>query len=183
GIAKLFVDGKALTSFGDGLTSGFFWSADSQRVYFPRAGDLWQAPVAGGAPTAVWTTPETETNITPSPDRRRVAFVRSGAVVIRSLADGKEIVAARSDQPVRGISWTPDGRNVVLNAGAETIRHEQTPPYSGVKIIYTIAERRGGETFIVPAAGGASTRVARAGGFGGLRWLDATHWVADRTQD
>ena len=185
GIANLFVDGRAVTSFADGMTGGFFWSADSQRLYFPRGGDLWQASITGGQPAAVWTTPQAETNITPSPDRQRVAFVRNRDIVVRLLADGKETVVTRSDQPVGGIAWTPDGRSLVFNAGGETIRHEQTPPYSGVKIIYTITERRGGESFIVAVSDTASnaTRIPRAGGFGGLRWIDATHWVADRTQD
>jgi dipeptidyl aminopeptidase/acylaminoacyl peptidase len=183
GIANIYVDANAVTSFADGVGGGFFWSADSQHVYFPRNGDLWQAPIAGGQPSAVWTTTAAETNITASPDRRRVAFTRAREVVVRSLADGKETSVTRSDQPIGAITWTPDGSNVVFNAGAETIRHEQTPPYSGAKIIYTIAERRPGETFVVQAtgAGGAAARLARPGGFGGLRWIDATHWVADRT--
>src|SRR5581483_4411856 len=74
GIANIYVDDKPITRFADGLSGGFFWSADSQRVYFPRGGDLWQAPIAGGTPAAVWTTPAPETSITPSPDRTRVAF-------------------------------------------------------------------------------------------------------------
>src|SRR5262249_26739120 len=175
GIANLFVDGKAVTSFDDGLTGGFFWGADSQRLYFPRAGDLWQASIAGGQPAAVWTTPQAETNITPSPDRQRVAFVRNRDIVVRLLADGKETVVPRSDHPLGGIGWTPDGKNLVFTAGAEAIRHEQTPPYSGVKIIYTITERRGGESFIAAVSDtrpparvsdtARATRIPRAGGF------------------
>src|SRR6266576_1859220 len=48
---------RPLTRFADGQGGGFFWSADSQRVYFAREGDLWQAALAGGDPTAVWSTP------------------------------------------------------------------------------------------------------------------------------
>src|SRR5476651_919669 len=33
---------RAVTAFPEGHTGGFFWSADSQRIYFPREGDLWQ---------------------------------------------------------------------------------------------------------------------------------------------
>src|SRR5579884_3140247 len=89
GIANVYVDDQPVTRFADGVTGGFFWSADSRRIYFPRGGDLWSAPIDGGAPAAVWTTPAPETSIVPSPDRARVAFVRGGRdLLVRSLADG-----------------------------------------------------------------------------------------------
>src|SRR5262249_1547450 len=154
----------ALTRFTDGQGAGFFWSADSQRVYFPRTGDLWQVAVAGGDPSAVWSTPQAESNITPSPDFARVAFVRSasappagaaqttggrggrggagaggGDLMIRSLADGKETVVLRGENhAIGGIGWSPDGKAIVFTDNARTIRHEQMPQYSGAKIIYTI---------------------------------------------
>ncbi|HZP48097.1 MAG TPA: prolyl oligopeptidase family serine peptidase [Vicinamibacterales bacterium] len=182
GVGNIYVDDKPLTRFADGLTGGFFWGADSQRIYFPRAGDLWQAPIAGGPPSAVWTTTPAETSITASPDRTRVAFARAGReLIVRSLGDGKETTVTRADKPIGAISWTPDGSHLLFNAGAETIRHEQTPEYSGAKIIYTISERVPGESFLVAAAGGTPSTVSRLGGFGGPRWLDATHVVMDRT--
>src|SRR6185295_6777725 len=143
---------RALTRFADGQSAPCFWSADGQRVYFPRQGDLWQVALAGGEPSAVWTTPQPESNITLSPDGRRVAFVRgSGDVVVRSLADGAEHLVMRAgDKAIGTVSWTPDGARLLLNAGA-TIRHEQTPEYSGAKIIYTVTERRPGDALVVPA--------------------------------
>ena len=59
---------RAVTAFPEGHTGGFFWSADSERLYFPRHGDLWQVAAAGGQPSAVWTTPQSESGITLSPD-------------------------------------------------------------------------------------------------------------------
>ena len=87
GIANIFVadvtassstpaGARALTRYADGQGAGFFWSADSQRVYFPRQGDLWQVALSGGEPSAVWSTPQAESSITLSPDGTRVAFVR-----------------------------------------------------------------------------------------------------------
>src|SRR5204863_1329531 len=70
---------RAVTRFDDGLTGGLFWSADAQRIYFPRQGDLWQVAPSGGEAGASWTTPQVESNITLSPDGSRVAFVRSAA--------------------------------------------------------------------------------------------------------
>ena len=214
GIANIFVANAAaapgaarpLTRFADGQGAGFFWSADSQRVYFPRSGDLWQVAVSGGEPSAVWSTPQGESGITPSPDGTRVAFVRSasagvsgaaapaagrggrgaggGELWTRSLADGKETLVLRSTgTPVGGVGWSPDGQSLLYTSGGQTIRHEQTPQYSGSKIIYTISENVPGETNLVPAAGGTpkSLGAGAGGGFGGRRWLDARHFVVDRT--
>ncbi|PYQ90427.1 MAG: hypothetical protein DMG03_00625 [Acidobacteria bacterium] len=160
---------------------GFFWSADGSRVYFPRAGDLWQAPIAGGSPTAVWTTKDAETNITPSADRSSVAFARSRELIVRSLVDGKETVWVRLPEGIGAISWAPDGKHIVFDAGAKTIRHEQTPDYSGAKITYTIFERRRGETWQVPGDS-QPVRIARTA-LGNLRWIDAAHWVSERVSD
>ena len=77
GIANIFVAdvtgassasrARAVTDFADGQGAGFFWSGDSQRIYFPRSGDLWQIGIAGGAPSAVWSTPQAESSITFKP--------------------------------------------------------------------------------------------------------------------
>jgi len=167
GIANIFVadvdqsvrspKSTALTRFADGVAGALFWSADSQRVYFPRQGDLWQATLAGGEPAAVWSTPQPESNYALSPDGARVAFVRDGSsLVVRSLADGKEALVVRGDgKAIGGVTWTPDGARLLYNAGASTIRHEQTPQYSGTKIVYTINENVPGRTYVVAASGGA----------------------------
>jgi dipeptidyl aminopeptidase/acylaminoacyl peptidase len=197
---------RAVTAFPEGHTGGFFWSADSQRLYFPRQGDLWQVAAAGGQPSAVWTTPQAESGITLSPDGTRVAFVRASAaaaagaatpaagrggrggggsggdLMIRALADGRESLVVRADNhAIGGLAWSPDGKAILFTDNARTIRHEQTPAYSGSKIIYTISENVPGETDVVNADGSGMKPLAASGGFGGRRWLDATHFVYDRT--
>jgi dipeptidyl aminopeptidase/acylaminoacyl peptidase len=174
--------GQAITRFADGLSSGLFWSADSQRVYFLRQGDLWQVPAAGGEADAVWTTPEIETATVLSPDGGRVAFVRGGTdLVVRALADGKESVAVRGGgKAIAGVTWSPDGARIVYNLGATTIRHEQTPEYSGAKIIYTISERRAGESFVVAASGGTPSPLPGVAGAAPRGWIDTTRFVIDR---
>jgi dipeptidyl aminopeptidase/acylaminoacyl peptidase len=223
GIANIFVadvagsspaasGARALTTYADGQGAGFFWSADSQHVYFPRSGDLWQVAVSGGAASAVWTTPLAESSIVPSPDGSRVAFVRprvttgrasqpdsqatpagrggrgrggpGGASELwtRTLADGKETLVVRSDDnPIGGVGWSPDGRSLVFTYGGGTIRHEQTPAYSGSKIIYTISENVPGQTNVVNVDGTGTRTLGSGGGFGGRRWLDAGHFLAERT--
>ncbi|HEY2153755.1 MAG TPA: prolyl oligopeptidase family serine peptidase, partial [Vicinamibacterales bacterium] len=196
---------RALTNYPDGQGAAFFWSHDSRLIYFSREGDLWQVGLTGGAPTPVWSTPQAESGIVLSPDGSRVAFVRSatapvpgaapagrggrggagagGQVMIRSLADGRESLVVRADNRAIGnLGWTPDGKSIVFTDGARTIRHEQTPAYSGSKIIYTISENVQGQTAVIGADGtGLKTLGAGFGGGGGRRWLDATHFVFDRT--
>ncbi len=195
---------RAVTSYPDGQGAGFFWSRDSQRIYFSREGDLWQVAIAGGAPTAVWSTPQSESGIVMSPDGSRVAFIRSatapapgaaptgrggrggggagGELIIRTLADGKESLVVRGENRAIGnLSWTPDGKTIVFSDGARTIRHEQTPAYSGSKIIYTISENVQGATAVIGADGTGLKNLGAGFGGGGRRWLDATHFVFDRT--
>jgi dipeptidyl aminopeptidase/acylaminoacyl peptidase len=189
GIANLYVsDGTgtptAITSFENGGGSGAFWG-DANTIYFTRGGDLWKVAASGGQPTAVWTTPAPESNITLSRDGSRVAFVRAGRdsgadLIVRGLTDPKETVLAHDASSINAVAWSPDGRHISYAAGASSIRHEQTPDYSGAKIIYTITERTPSQAFVVASAGGKPVAIGTPGG-GGLRWLDASHVVFDRT--
>ena len=188
GIANLYVsDGngapKAVTTFENGGGNGAFWG-DANTIYFTRGGDLWKVSATGGDPVAVWKTPAPETNISFSRDGSHVAFVRAGDkgadLVVRSLSDQKETVLAHDANSINGVNWSPDGRHVSYAAGANSIRHEQAPDYSGAKIIYTITERTPSQAFVVAATGGKPVAIATQGG-GGLRWLDASHVVFDRT--
>src|SRR5262245_61271761 len=170
GVSKVYVVDAAATGAPRELAAagsqlnGAFWSADGAALMVPKNGDLWRVPIDGSAASAVWTTPAVESAIVPSPDGKRVAFVRSaagtapanagragggggrggagsGELFVRSIADGRETLVLRSDShPIGGLSWSPDGQTIVFNDINPPIRHEQTPDYSGVKIIYTITE-------------------------------------------
>ncbi len=202
GVSNVFVaaaDGKSppreLSAAGGSL-NGAFWSVDGRSLMIAKGGDLWRVPIDGSAASAVWTTPQNESNITPSPDGARIAFVRSTSPVVapqpaagrggrggagggatelwvRSLTDGKE-TRVLAQAGIGGIGWSPDGQHLVFTSGASAIRHEQTPAYSGAKIIYTINENVPGRTYVVAASGGTPTELPGAGGgFGARRWLDS----------
>src|SRR5262245_17800670 len=193
GVAKIYVADAAISgalaaaprelSAAGTQLSGAFWSTDGRALMLAKNGDLWRVPIDGGAASAVWTTPAPETAIVPSPDGSRVAFLRAGDIVVRTMADGREVTVARDDKNVGGLGWSPDGASLVFTSGARTIRHEQTPPYSGTKIVYTINENVPGRTYVVLSTGGAPRELAAAsgGGFGGRRWIDARHFLVDRT--
>src|SRR5882757_3118697 len=86
GVANLYVanaDGHgqpvAVTSFPEGQIEQAFWAGDSQTVYFPHDGHLWQAAIgagSGGAAKPAWTNSGHESDFAFSADAKRVAFVR-----------------------------------------------------------------------------------------------------------
>jgi dipeptidyl aminopeptidase/acylaminoacyl peptidase len=186
GVSKAYISDlsgapRELSGAGASLANAF-WSNDGRALILPRDGDLWRVPIDGSAAAAVWKTVDNESNIAGSPDGTAVAFVRGrNDLFVRWLANGRETHIARHDQNITSVGWSPDAAHIVFTAGGETIRHEQTPPYSGTKIIYTINENVPGQTFVVPAAGGTPVALPAGGGFGGRRWLDARHFVVDRT--
>ena len=182
----------SLTSFATGQVGNAFWSHDGSILYFPHEGDLWEVSATGqGAAHPVWTTPSAEMDIVLSPDGTQVAFVRlsggsgtngpGGADLwVRSLADGKELRLAHDDNSIFGINWSPDGTHLAYTAGSKTIHHDESPAYSGAKLIYTVTERTTGQLYVVPVAGGEAVSIGMPRGYGGARWVDATHLVCDR---
>src|SRR5271155_1049323 len=137
GVANLYVanaDGtgtpKPLTMFSEGQVNGAFWNADGDIVYFPHDGDLWQVAVSGGAPKPVWSKPDPGSGYVPSPDGKRIAFVRSNRVakddgprssdlIIRWLSDGTEATTAHDDVGIHSILWSPDGLSLAYIGGAK----------------------------------------------------------------
>ena len=175
----------ALTSYAEGQVSDAFWSRDGQTLYFPRDADLWQVSVAGGQPGAVWSTPAREMDIAPSPDGTRVAFVRStrnggSDLWVRSLSASQETRIAHNDHNLGNFLWSADGTHLAFVGGSEIVHHDEAPAYSGAKIIYAVTERTPGQLYVAPAKGGEVAALGAAGGFFGMRWVDATHLVYER---
>ncbi len=155
-------------------------SPDGTRAAFVRASSA--SPVAGDSGQA----PATAAQAAAGGGGRGGRGGRGGAASgpselwVRTVADSQETRVVTMDQGIAGVSWSPDGASLLFTSGGGPIRHEQTPPYSGAKIIYTITENTPGQTYAVPVAGGTPVALP-AGGFGGRRWLDARHFVFDRT--
>ena len=197
GVGNLYVanaDGhgqpQALTSFPEGQVEGAFWNEDGDTVYFPHDGDLWQVPVSVGIPKPVWSKQDRGTDIVPSPDSRRVAFVRGNPtpsegnqrgsdLIIRWLSDGTESTVAHDDVSIRGIVWSPDGASVAYTGGSKIVHHDESPAYSGTKIIYRVSEYVRGQMYALRLAGGKPIAISKPGEYGGLAWIDPTHLVFD----
>jgi len=197
GVANLFVinaDGRGqpmpLTSFTQGQVEGAFWSEDGDILYFPHDGDLWQVSASGGAPKPLWNKPDPGSDFVPSPDGRRVAFVRTNRatpkdephgsdLIIRWLSDGTESTTAHDDVSIHGIIWSGDGSSIAYTGGSKVIHHDESPSYSGAKLIYRVSEDVPGQIYALKLAGGKAVAIAKPGEYGGLAWLDATHLVFD----
>jgi dipeptidyl aminopeptidase/acylaminoacyl peptidase len=188
--------------------SGVMWSPDGRRVAFlwDRAGvsDWYIVDVDGkGAPPRIalhaepgaaaprWSADgnsivasglQAGPSGMPSPDGTRVAIARENDLVVRMVATGAETRLAQAPAKVGGVSWSPDGSYIVYSAGAGPVRHEQTPEYSGSKIIYTITEFVPGDIYAVPSGGGTPKRLGPPG-YGERRWVDGRHFVIDRLSD
>jgi dipeptidyl aminopeptidase/acylaminoacyl peptidase len=179
----------ALTSFPDGKVTDVFWSMDGSTVYFSRGADLWQVAANGAGARAVWTTPAAEVEFSLSPDGARLAFVRAGSageaqhggdLIIRSMSDGSESKIAHDDESIYSPLWSPDGSQVAYIGGSKIIRHDESPSYSGEKLIYAVFEYAPGQLYVVPAAGGKTTAIDTKGEYNGLAWTDSAHLTYDR---
>src|SRR5712671_5696166 len=180
----------ALTSFPEGGVADAFWSEDGDSVYFVHQGDLWKVRASGGAPTPAWSKPDPGNGFVPSPDGRRVAFVRSnraedqGArkgsdLIVRWLSDGTESTIAHDDVSIRGIVWSLEGKSVAYTAGSKIIHHDESPAYSGAKLIYRVSEYVPGQIYALKLNGGKPVTISTPGEYGGLAWVDANGLVFD----
>lgn len=201
GVTNLYVaksDGSgqptALTSFPEAGPTEAFWNHHGDILYFARHGDLWEVAVSGGEPKAVWTTPAVETDFALSPDGSRVAFARfrgepnsrtpEGAVlVVRSIADGAESIIAHDNVSIQSPAWSQDALHLSYVAGSQIVHHDQSPAYSGEKLIYSVEEYKPGQLFVVAAGGGNPTPVGKPGDYDALAWVDNAHLVFARQSD
>jgi dipeptidyl aminopeptidase/acylaminoacyl peptidase len=177
---------RPLTTYSSGQVGGAFWSSDSSTLYFPHGGELWRIAMSGeGGPRPAWTPETKEMDFVPSPDGKRLAFVRpannspgpgnGSDLYVRSFDDGTEQRIAHNDISIGGISWSPDGNRIAYIGGSQIIHHDESPAYSGAKLIFTVSEFKRGNLYVVPAAGGMPVRLAVAGGYSPVRWVDPTH--------
>jgi dipeptidyl aminopeptidase/acylaminoacyl peptidase len=197
GVANLYLvpaDGSAkpvqLTT--DGVPGNVFWSPDSKSLLFFRGGSaLMTLPLDGTPPTPRFGDFAPRSPSVSRDGTKIVYLGAGGAIRVRSLVDDSDTLVATVTEPVATVSWINDTQLALSTGGGrgETRRHEQTPEYSGSKIIYTITERMPGAspgTWVLPITGGspkAYTAGGGGGGFGGRggsRWIDSTHFLIDR---
>ena len=107
----------------DSFIRSLMFSPDGNYIYFRKAADksnttfdLYRAPVFGGTPTAV--VRDVDTNITFSPDGKRMAYARFNDPEIGkfqllvSSADGTAEKTIQNGPQTDYVSWSPDGRYI-----------------------------------------------------------------------
>ena len=195
GVANLYVvpaDGssapKQVTK--DGVPGAVFWSPDSTTLLFFRDAALMTLPLDGRAPSPRFGDFAPRSPSVSRDGTKIVYLAADGAIRVRSLVNGSDTLVTTVTEPIATVAWI-DERTLALSTGGgrgETRRHEQTPEYSGSKIIYTVTERLPGAppgTWVLPI-GGTPKRYSAGeggggfGGRGGNRWIDSTHFLVDR---
>jgi dipeptidyl aminopeptidase/acylaminoacyl peptidase len=190
GVSNLYVvpaDGSAppkpVTT--DGVPGNVFWSPDSASLLFVRGSSLMNLPLDGGKPTPRLAA----RSLSVSRDGTKIAYLATGSAIhVRSLVDDTDTLVATVKEPVATVAWIDDRTLALTDGGGrgETRRIEQTPEYSGSKIIYTITARMPGApaaTWLMPITGGqpkAYSVPGGGGGRGGARWIDASHFIVER---
>ena len=179
-----------LTAFPDAEVHDFFWNEDSDSIYFPHDGDLWVVPISGGTPKPAFSKSDPGRDFVVSPDTKRVAFARNSAsasgsgphgsdLVVRWLSDGAESTVAHDDVNIGRIVWSPDGKSIAYTAASKIIHHDESPQYSGAKLIYRVSEFVPGQIYAVKIDGGKPVAIAKPSEYGGLAWIDASRLVFD----
>ena len=180
----------ALTSFPEGGVGDAFWSEDGESVYFVHDGDLWKVPASGGEAKPAWSKPDPGSGFAPSPDGKRVAFVKSNRsedqaakkgsdLIVRWLSDGTESTIAHDDVSIRGPIWSPDGKSIAYTGGSKIIHHDESPSYSGAKLIYRVSEYVPGQIYALKLSGGKPVAISKPDEYGGLAWIDNNRLVFD----
>ena len=96
------------------------------------------------------------------------------------MSDGTESKIAHDDESIFSLLWSPDGSQIAYIGGSKIIRHDESPSYSGEKLIYAVFEYAPGQLHVVPAAGGKTTAIDTKGEYNGLAWTDSAHLTYDR---
>ena len=175
-----------LTNFAEGKVTNVFWSNDGNSVYFAHGGKLWKAYAAGGEPTEVWGMPDGTGALEPSPDGTRVAVAvpepgGAHAIVARVLATGSTQTLAHNSGTIYSIRWSPDAQRIAFVGDGKLIPHDNSPSYSGEKLIYRTTEYSPGRLYLVSANGGEPKPLAdRASEFEDISWAGNLRVVFER---
>ena len=70
------------------------------------------------------------------------------------MSDGAESKIAHDDESIYSPLWSPDGSQIAYIGGSKIIRHDESPSYSGEKLIYAVFEYAPGHSMLFrrPAA-------------------------------
>src|SRR5262245_28367317 len=103
-------------------------SPDGASIAFSYQGGIWTAPRGGGTMTLLATAEGDDTEPAWSPDGKRLAFVRAGAVMLTDAADGKDVplpktLLAAGTYAASKLEFSADGRQLLGSFRSEGKDH------------------------------------------------------------
>ncbi len=102
---------------------------------------------------------------------------------MRGLSDGVESKVAHDDVGIENPVWSPDGSKLAYIAGGKIVHHDESPSYSGAKLIYAVEEYLPGQLFVVSSSGGKTKTIGSPGWYERLAWVDPRHLLFSRQSD
>jgi dipeptidyl aminopeptidase/acylaminoacyl peptidase len=92
-------------------------------------------------------------------------------------------VLAHDDVSLARPLWSPDAASLAYIAGARVVHHDESPSYSGAKIIYRAEEYVSGQLYVARIGGGKPVRILAPENFSGLAWVDTARLVFDHVSN
>src|SRR5262249_36093094 len=105
--------------------------------------------------------------------------LKGSELIVCWFLDGIESIIAHDEVSIRDVAWSPDGKSVAYIAGSKIIHHDESPAYSGGKLIYRVSEYVPGQIYALKLNGGKLVAIGTLAEYGGLVWVDSNRLVFD----
>ena len=172
-----------------GAVDGFCWTADGAGLIYALAGDLYLYELGSGVPRRLTANPAADSGPTLSPDGRRLAFLRDGAVWVVSFPGMEGGSVGDVDGGFRELRWSPGGAFLAALWGESERLIESTRDLAGSKLEFSRRRRTPADLALIDASSGRLRWLERGDAYAGeatfaatgrLAWQEVSHDAKQR---